>query len=598
MVAEDVGPVQILTLDGSGDSSVELLLDNLDSISEALKKERCDYVSIISVMGTYRTGKSFLLDLLMRYLRTRAIREDKEEENENEQPNNGLVKEAAGKKPKTPWTLGTEEEMPLPEWVRQGDATHISEGAKGVSCERGFGWRSGKDKCTNGIWLWSKPFVLHDLKGRRIGVLLMDTQGAWDDKMSKDQSATIFGLTALLSSKLIYNIQNRIEEDKLENLDYFTSFAEKACGVVHQGADNASSKPPFGHLELLIRDWANYDDGWTLGQCKAQMSEHLDDHLNPDKVPGDAKERVGRLRSCFGKVDCFGLVHPGIPVTKPKYEGKIADIEPDFMHLLDSFTEVFFGDSFPCPSAPLGCELTTAAFTQTVRNFAEAFANSRGMAMGLREAFVKVQMMQEREQLLKSYRAWIYNQYPEHTVIDPAELEKEMAVQKGEYQKRLINMLKPFRLKDEQETEFVDALMSDIDIVNGSRSSSNEAQVEGATMKVVAAPVVGFGVWFAACHAWLVAMGTAVGGWASMKKHSRKHDTELLHPRVLQGLMEDVKKFGLNRWKDVQAMQIAVHRIELDKVLQTLMGMGMKATANIQAATAAGKEEGDGLKME
>eukprot|EP00971_Amphidinium_carterae_P162750 3226795-Amphidinium_carterae.1 len=42
----------------------------------------------------------------------------------------------------------------------------------------------------------------------------MDTQGAWDDSMTKDQSATIFGLTALLSSKLIYNIQNRMRGHK------------------------------------------------------------------------------------------------------------------------------------------------------------------------------------------------------------------------------------------------------------------------------------------------------------------------------------------------------------------------------------------------
>lgn len=39
-------------------------------------------------------------------------------------------------------------------------------------------------------------------EGRRVAVLLMDTQGAWDDTMTKAQSATIFGLTALLSSKL------------------------------------------------------------------------------------------------------------------------------------------------------------------------------------------------------------------------------------------------------------------------------------------------------------------------------------------------------------------------------------------------------------
>jgi len=421
--------------------------------------------------------------------------------------------------------------------------------------------------------------------------------------MSKDQSATIFGLTALLSSKLIYNIQNRIEEDKLENLDYFTSFAEKACGVVHQHAENASDKPPFGHLELLIRDWANYEDGWSLGQCKEQMDEHLDDHLNAAKVPGDAKERVERLRSCFNTVDCFGLVHPGLAVTKPKYEGKISDISTDFLYLLDSFTEQFFGDAFPCASAPLGCELTTVAFTQTVRNFAEAFANSRGMALGLREAFVKVQMMQERETLVKSYRAWLNAQFPEHVVVDPAELSREMAEQKEEYQKRLLNMLKPFRLKEEQETEFVNGLNEDMAQANAQRTSSNDVQVEGATMKVVGAPVVGMGAWIALSHVWLLAMGGAVGGWVSMKKHSKRNDTEMLHPVVAKGIYDDAHKWAMNRYRDIQAMQIAMQRIELNKVTETLMGATMKAAAGAQAAVAAGgnakgnEATGSGLNM-
>lgn len=598
MAQKEVGPVQILTLEGSEENSVQLLLENLECITEALKKERCDLVSIVSVMGTYRTGKSFLLDLLMRYLRTRAIREGKEEHDYHD------LKDAAdqmraGNKPKSPWSIGTEEEIPMAEWVHEGNATHISEGAQGHACARGFGWRSGKDKCTNGIWLWSKPFVLHDLKGRRIGVLLMDTQGAWDDKMTKDQSATIFGLTALLSSKLIYNIQNRIEEDKLENLDYFTSFAEKACGVVHQHAENASDKPPFGHLELLIRDWVNYEDGWHLGQCKDQMQEHLDDHLNAEKVPGEAKERVERLRSCFNKIDCFGLVHPGLAVTKPKYDGKIADIDPDFLHLLDSFTEQFFGNNFPCPSAPLGCELTTSTFTQTVSNFAEAFANSRGMALGLREAFVKVQMMQEREQLIKGYKAWLVNQYPDFVVIDPVALDAEMAEQKAEYQKRLINMLQPFRLKEEQENEFVEALMADIDEVNGNRMRSNEAQVEGATMKVVASPVVGLGAYIVSSHAWLLAMGAAVSAWVSMKKHSKREGTEMLHPSVFQGIYEDSRRFLMKRYQDIQAMQIAVHRLDFNSVTESLMGATMKATAQMQAAAASsgGEKGGGGVEM-
>ena len=52
----------------------------------------------------------------------------------------------------------------------------------------------------------------------------MDTQGAWDDTMTKAQSATIFGLTALLSSKLIYNIQNRVEEDKAGTDTYYVIY--------------------------------------------------------------------------------------------------------------------------------------------------------------------------------------------------------------------------------------------------------------------------------------------------------------------------------------------------------------------------------------
>jgi len=64
-----------------------------------------------------------------------------------------------------------------------------------------------------GIWLWSKPFLLeHSDRDDALAVLVMDTQGAWDSQMSNEHSACIFGITSLLSSKLIYNLQNRISE--------------------------------------------------------------------------------------------------------------------------------------------------------------------------------------------------------------------------------------------------------------------------------------------------------------------------------------------------------------------------------------------------
>ena len=73
-------------------------------------------------------------------------------------------------------------------------------------------------KCTEGIWIWSQPFVEErpnaDGEMEKVAVLLMDTQGAWDSCLSKEDSATIFGLTSVLSSRQVYNISKQIQEDK------------------------------------------------------------------------------------------------------------------------------------------------------------------------------------------------------------------------------------------------------------------------------------------------------------------------------------------------------------------------------------------------
>lgn len=113
---------------------------------------------------------------------------------------------------------------------------------------------------------------------------------------------------------------------ELENMDYITTFAPGAssCAVAFYMrqtvcSDLPGKDAPFGHLELLVRDWVNYEasrgrlsgtsrgqDGFSLAQCKAQksclappagqeqMHEHLDDHLSPSKVPEDARPRAPR----------------------------------------------------------------------------------------------------------------------------------------------------------------------------------------------------------------------------------------------------------------------------------------------------------------
>ena len=73
----------------------------------------------------------------------------------------------------------------------------------------GFSYKGGSDRNTEGIWLWSEPFVIPSstVPEGRICVLLMDTQGMFDCLTGQMLTTSIFGMSTLLSSYQIYNQQ-------------------------------------------------------------------------------------------------------------------------------------------------------------------------------------------------------------------------------------------------------------------------------------------------------------------------------------------------------------------------------------------------------
>ena len=52
----------------------------------------------------------------------------------------------------------------------------------------------------SGIWMWSKPFLLKDWEGEAVTVLVMDTEGFFDEQSSNAECTIIFALSNLLSS--------------------------------------------------------------------------------------------------------------------------------------------------------------------------------------------------------------------------------------------------------------------------------------------------------------------------------------------------------------------------------------------------------------
>lgn len=378
--------MQVVTLDMDA-GKVLVNEESLGILEQRFRKLGVEKVAVVSVMGAFRTGKSFLLDLFLRFLRyeERCL--------------------ARGEEPQRTVhpVRGSGQEMPIPKWME--DAGSTIEGAS--DADHGFRFKGGMDACTTGIWVWSEPFV-RTVNGTRMAMLLMDTQGAWDSNMTKEQSATIFGLTAVLSSKQVYNINQQIQEDKVENLAYFMGFARAALKkaadeMKEQGTDTdleAEIAQPFQSLDFLVRDWRNYKKDWPVEKCEEQMEEHLSRHVDPTKVRENSTAEA--LQSMFNRIKCFCLPHPGLIIEEEDWTGKVADISREFIRFVDLYVYQVFTEGL-APKKILGSEMSTITFPLVLRSFVEAFHKAAPVAMTFTQAMTSCTVLLAKEKALTTY---------------------------------------------------------------------------------------------------------------------------------------------------------------------------------------------------
>ncbi|XP_004925716.1 atlastin [Bombyx mori] len=232
-------------------------------------------VVIISVAGAFRKGKSFLLDFFLRYLQHKYV-----------------LGESGGE-----W-IGVEDE-PL----------------------EGFKWRGGSERETTGLLLWSQPFKATLANGEKVVIFLMDTQGTFDSQSTVRDNATVFALSTLISSVQIYNLSQNIEEDDLQHLQLFTDYG--------QLAQESSSGRPFQRLQFLVRDWSfPYDHPYGALGGQQLLKKRLQIHEGQHPELQNLREYVTRI---FDEIACFLMPHPGLKVaTNPDFNGKLADISPEF----------------------------------------------------------------------------------------------------------------------------------------------------------------------------------------------------------------------------------------------------------------------------
>eukprot|EP00518_Triparma_eleuthera_P000394 CAMPEP_0182453614 /NCGR_PEP_ID=MMETSP1319-20130603/600_1 /TAXON_ID=172717 /ORGANISM="Bolidomonas pacifica, Strain RCC208" /LENGTH=389 /DNA_ID=CAMNT_0024651561 /DNA_START=165 /DNA_END=1334 /DNA_ORIENTATION=- len=194
-------------------------------------------------------------------------------------------------------------------------------------------------------------------------------------------TAAIFGMSTLLSSYSIYNVSKLIGEDALQHLALFSEYGRMALNAedddsASSSSSSSSAEKPFQKVEFLVRDWQNFDnDDPQTDEDFEEMEREMDEYVKGVIKERDAKdlaETRQQIATCFEKVDCYLLTHPGFEVTKKKYDGDPKLIEPTFVALLDRYCKKVFNSELE-PKRIHGRYLTSQELAEYVKAYAKMF---------------------------------------------------------------------------------------------------------------------------------------------------------------------------------------------------------------------------------
>ena len=488
-------PVQVIAIDEQ-ENTFSLNEENLNLILSRVPPKM--KLSIVSVVGAFRTGKSFLLDFFLKYLRY---------------PQNKMGEEA--------WNnlFTSKTKLDGNSNLNENNNNNIHpDNFNEKETNNGFSWKSGTERNTLGIWFWSIPFI-RKLKstGESVAVLIVDTQGIFDSRLTQMMATSIFGLSTLLSSHQIYNVQNRLQEDHLQHLALFTEYGratlkiqgindeeEKKNASLDAEIDkskkekNVSASPmkrkeeeedkkkttdgddnkeknlqaPFQTLQFLIRD---FQFETKEQREESGMKKYLDKFLSvEDRQQADLTEIREHIQESFEKVGIFLLPHPGFAVPEPDYDGDISKIRDVFRDLLRKYVPTVLERDLK-PKTINGNYVTKSEFKYFVHAYTSIFGNSLPQCQTLFATTAEVNNRCAKELAYETYSAELdrmcgpgKRHVNKSKLIAHHEVCKEAAVSLFSARANLGNESSIQKFKDEL-TEQIEKKYQDALIINADR---------------------------------------------------------------------------------------------------------------------------------
>lgn len=299
-------PFQILAPADAGRTSLVVVEEGL-RILESLQGP----VAVVAVVGPYHTGKSFLLNNLVRSLQARQ----------------------------------------RPEGDEAAAATVDDESSNFETAFGVFEVGQSVDPSTAGIWAYHQLVRLPannttGEEGQEINLLLFDTEGFAVANVSETYDAQIFAAATVLSSVLVYNSMHLIDAKELEYLDllahntqlFSLKAATHAHAQTHAPATATAAAPPiaaaaspsFGlqdvfQLPPLVWSVQAFTVDLREETCTSWLTRLMRGAvLNSNAAAASSSQRLG-IDGLFPSVECQTLFLPA--TTRPALH-RLASIPP------------------------------------------------------------------------------------------------------------------------------------------------------------------------------------------------------------------------------------------------------------------------------
>ena len=172
--------------------------------------------------------------------------------------------------------------------------------------------------CTKGIWIWSEPLMIknsYSINNEEFPCFMIDTEGlgAYDEEVNHDSK--IFLISILISSLFIFNSFGTIDENAISSLSFVLNLSKTIKLKNSFKEDNKNDLAQyFPSFLWLLRDFSlrlvdQNGKNITEKQYLEKALENIKGDENNEIIKENNRAR-SLIRTCFPERDCFTLVRP------------------------------------------------------------------------------------------------------------------------------------------------------------------------------------------------------------------------------------------------------------------------------------------------